>query len=121
MAIPETAADAVAAWKAKQPLEAVKIGAPGANQAREWAIVFDILESAPPGAKFTLQQFEAWCWNSRVGFPNLQPKATPPLVEFQARGDARGMAFSILREGFANVIARRRQLNPASAAMVQRP
>jgi hypothetical protein len=119
--IPETAADALAAWKAKQPLDAVKMGPPGANQAEEWARVFEIIEAAPAGDRFTLQQFEAWCWNSRVGFALADPKATPPFDQFSQRQEARAVAFSILREGYANVIRRRRQLYPLSATMVQKP
>lgn len=121
MALPETAAEAVAAWKAKQALDAVKLGPPGANQAAQWDTVFDILEGSPPGAKFTLQQFEAWCWNSRVGFNNIPPGKQPPVAEFNLRTEARVMAYSILREGYANVIRRKQQQQPASATLVQKP
>lgn len=121
MGMPETATEAIAAWKAKQPLEAVKMGTPGANQAQQWEMVFEILEASPPGSKFSLQQFEAWCWNSRIGFNNLPPNVAPPQAEFGLRTEARVMAYSILREGFANVIRRRRLTHPASATLVQRP
>lgn len=149
MALPETAEQALAAWKAKQTLEAVTIGPPGSVQAQQWGMVFDIVEAAPPATRSTLQQFEAWCWNSMVGFPELATLKTPAggataagiqtaaqteaagkrwqtaqsvaMAEFGKRTEIRVMAFSILREGFANVIRRRRQTNPASAIMVRKP
>lgn len=145
MPIPQTAVEALVAWKAKQQLEAVRIGPAGANQAQWWTYVFDIIEAAPPGTKLTLQQFEAWCWNSKVGFPELAvPKGQPAapgqteaqtqaasatmaraqqdvMAQFGLRTEARVMAYSILREGWANVIARKRQTAPATICMVQKP
>jgi len=145
MVIPETAAEALVAWKSKQPLEAVRIGPAGANQAVEWGRVFDIIEVAPIGSKFSLQQFEAWCWNNRIGVseaaaaPAVAAAAanqskeqtesaakaagtaqTSAIAEFGKYTEARVMAYSIIREGFANVIRRRRLSNPASATLVQK-
>lgn len=149
MPMPQTASEAVAWWNSKQPLDAVRIGATPADQRRPWAAVFDILAKFPPAshacehvvrgrtadmvipegaASYSYAQFEAWCYRNQVGYPPIlfkkPPAGTPPqapapaeAAEFEA---VRGMAFAILREGFAVVIGRRRAKAPVSAIVIRK-
>ena len=129
--MPETAAQAVELWDAKQPLAAVKIEASillqPEYQLRAWEDVFAILRQfpMPAGARWTYSnaQFDSWCFTKRLSFPAAMftnPPGAPKLDDIQRYTRIRGMAFAILREGYAVVIQRRRALDPATAITVQK-
>ena len=117
--LPVTPNDAVTAWEARQPIDAVPLMPAGipAQEIARWSKVFEVIARFPVQKNdkgetmtwtYTPGQFDTWCFKEHIAYPALDEKGFPKSdAEALELYQVRSMAYAILREGYANVINRR--------------